>query len=142
MVNQTDRRAEDLGMTELRQALLGGWLLESFVSRDADTGAVRYPFGEHPAGLILYTADGYMSAQLTPGPGAEYIAYGGRFHVDEPSATVRHDVLVSNMPELLTQAQFRHAQVDSDRLTLSASQTSADGATTHSTLVWRRNPES
>jgi Lipocalin-like domain len=129
-------------MTELSQALLGGWLLQSFSSRDADTGAQRYPFGEHPTGLILYTTDGYMSAQLAPGPDAGYIAYGGRFHVDEQSATVRHDVLVSTLPELLTQAQFRHADIEGDRLTLSASQTSAKGVTTHSTLVWRRNPES
>ena len=43
-----------------------------------------------PRGLILYTADGHMSAQLTPGPGAEFVSYGGRFRVDESSATVRH----------------------------------------------------
>ncbi|CNN26451.1 Uncharacterised protein [Mycobacterium tuberculosis] len=55
---------------------------------------------------------------------------------------MRHDVAVSNLPELLTQAQFRHAHVEGDRLTLSASQTSADGVTTHSTLVWHRNPVS
>jgi len=139
MVNQTD--TSEPKMTELHQALLGGWLLQSFVSRDADTGAQQHPFGEHPTGLILYTTDGYMSAQLTPGEGGEYIAYGGRFHVDEESATVRHDVLVSTRPELLTQAQFRHARVDGDLLTLSASQTSEEGVTTHSRLVWRRNPE-
>ncbi len=127
-------------MTELREALLGGWLLHSFVSRDADTGAQWSPYGEHPTGLILYTADGYMSAQLTPGPGAEFVAYGGRFHVDEQSATVRHDVAVSTMPELLTQPQFRHANIQGDRLTLSASRASAEGTTIHSTLIWRRDP--
>lgn len=124
-------------MTDLRRQLVGGWLLESFVSRRGETE--RHPFGEHPTGLILYTPDGYMSAQLTPGPGAKYIAYTGRFHVDESSATVHHDVMVSNMPELLESPQFRHASVDGDRLTLSASVTAAEGATTHSTLVWRRS---
>lgn len=126
-------------MTGLRQALLGGWLLESFVSRDADTSARRHPFGEHPTGLIVYSSDGYMSAQLTPGPDAEYIAYGGSFHVNEESATVRHDVMMATMPELLTRPQFRRAHIDGDRLTLSASATSVAGATTHSTLVWRRD---
>lgn len=108
------------------------------MSRDAITGEVRHPFGEAPSGLILYTTDGYMSAQLTPGPGAEYISYGGRFHVDELSATVRHEVLISTMPELLLQPQIRHAHVDGDRLTLSASTISAEGTTEHNTLVWRR----
>lgn len=126
-------------MSELRQALLGGWLLESFVSRAEESGEVRYPFGEQPSGLILYTTDGHMSAQLTPGPGGEFISYGGRFDVDDAAATVRHLVLVSTMPELLEQPQIRHARVEGDRLTLSASLISAEGGVTHSTLVWRRD---
>lgn len=127
-------------MGNLRQALVGGWLLESFVTRDEDTGEQRKTFGEHPSGLILYTADGYMSAQLTPGPGAEYISYGGRFDVDEKTATVCHRVFIATLPELLQQPQFRHAEINGDRLTLSASTTAADGANRHSTLVWRRDP--
>jgi Lipocalin-like domain len=125
-------------MDELRRALPGAWRLESFVSRDERTGVEHNPFGEHPAGLILYTNDGYMSAQLTPGPGAEYVAYAGAFTVDEETATVHHAVRVSSRPDLLARPQFRHAQIDGDRLTLSATQTSAGGQTTHSTLVWRR----
>jgi hypothetical protein len=127
------------GMSDLRAALLGGWLLQSFVSRDGKTGEVRHPFGEHPRGLILYTNDGHMSAQLTPGADGEFVSYGGRFHVDEASATVRHDVVISTMPELLETPQIRQAHIEGDLLTLSASQTSAEGRTTHSTLVWRRD---
>ena len=78
-------RTEDLSHDRIAEALLGGWLLHSFVSRDADAGAQWSPYGEHSTGLILYTADGYMSAQLTPGPGAEFVASGGRFHVNEES---------------------------------------------------------
>ena len=33
---------------------------------------------------------------------AGYVAYGGRFSVDEPTSTVHHDVTMSMMPELLT----------------------------------------
>lgn len=123
-------------MSELRQALLGGWVLESFVSRDAATGDVRHPFGEQPTGLILYTADGHMSAQLIPGTD-EFVSYGGRFDVDEAAATVTHHVMIATMPELLLHPQLRHARVEGDRLTLAASLT-ADGSTTHNTLVWRR----
>lgn len=121
----------------LRQALPGGWLLESFVSR-RDDGPVRRPFGDQPSGLILYTTDGHMSAQLTPGPGREFVSYGGRFEVDEAAETVTHHVLIATMPELLLEPQIRSAHIEGDRLTLSARQTSADG-TTHSTLVWRRD---
>jgi hypothetical protein len=42
------------------------------------------------------------------------------------------------MPELLAQPQFRQASVDGDLLTLSATTTDGAGATTQSSLVWRR----
>ncbi len=123
-------------MGTLRDAILGGWELSSFDSRDADTGAVAHPLGASPRGLILYTADGYMSAQLTD-DSQTYIAYGGRFRVDEDSATVHHEVSVSMLPELLAAPQLRQARVDGDRLTLSATTTN-DGVTSHNTLVWVR----
>lgn len=129
-------------MSTLRTAILGGWELSSFSSRDTATGAVSHPLGRHPRGLILYTADGYMSAQLTAGtdstlPAGTYIAYGGRFRVDEETATVHHEVSVSMLPELLASPQLRQAAVAGDRLTLSATTTN-NGATTHNTLVWVR----
>lgn len=125
-------------MTALREAILGGWELVSFTSRDADSGVVSHPLGEQPHGLILYTADGHMSAQLArAADGGGYIAYGGRFSFDEDTTTVRHDVTISRLPELLREPQFRQAHFDGDELTLSATVTN-DGVTSHATLVWRR----
>ncbi|QLL06049.1 lipocalin-like domain-containing protein [Mycobacterium vicinigordonae] len=126
-------------MNRLAEGLLGGWRLESFISRSDGTDEVRYPFGEKPSGLILYTSDGHMSAQLTPGDHSQFVSYGGRFDVDEAAAEVCHRVMISTMPELLHQPQIRHARIDGDRLTLSATQTSATGRVTQSTLVWRRD---
>jgi hypothetical protein len=48
----------------LRDQLVGAWTLNSCVERDIETGLENYPFGERPLGLILYTPDGYVSAQL------------------------------------------------------------------------------
>ncbi|MGV0626415.1 lipocalin-like domain-containing protein [Mycolicibacter minnesotensis] len=127
-------------MGALRDALLGGWELASLHSKDSDSGTLTYPLGTAPRGLILYTADGYMSAQLTGSPDAAlpaYLAYGGRFHVDEATGTVHHEVSVSILPELLAQPQLRQARVDGDRLTLSATTTN-DGVTIHNTVVWVR----
>jgi len=50
--------------SELRRALIGTWLLESYVEIDSVTGAPNYPLGISPRGIIMYTPDGYMSAQL------------------------------------------------------------------------------
>ena len=122
----------------LQEAVLGAWELVSFVARDVATGEDRHPLGAAPRGLILYTADGHMSAQLAESDMGEYIAYGGRYSVNEETATLHHDVTISMMPELLTQPQFRNASIDGDRLTLSATRSDDAGVTTHSRLVWRR----
>lgn len=122
----------------LREAVVGAWELVSFVARDAATGEARRPLGKAPRGLILYTADGYMSAQLATAAMGDYVAYGGPFFVDEETSTLHHAVSMSMMPELLAQPQFRRASVDGDLLTLSASTTDDAGTSTDSTLVWRR----
>lgn len=49
---------------DLREYLVGAWTLESYESSDVDGSNVRYPLGTDARGLIMYTADGYMSAQL------------------------------------------------------------------------------
>ena len=122
----------------LREAVLGAWELVSFVARDAATDEDRHPLGTAPRGLILYTADGHMSAQLAESDMGDYIAYGGRYSVDEETSTLHHDVTISMMPELLAQPQFRNAAVDGDLLTLSATSADDAGVTTHSRLLWRR----
>ena len=139
----------------LRDAILGAWELASFVTVDAPTGEERHPLGAAPRGLIMYTADGHMSAQLADSDMGGYVAYGGRFTViedtvdkdtvdkdtvNEETATVHHDVTLSMMPELLSQPQFRQARVDGDLLTLSATTTDASGVEVNARLVWRRAP--
>ena len=106
----------------LRGDITGAWELLSFTGADGSR-----PLGDRPRGLILYTEDGHMSAQLTGSD--QHIAYGGRFSVDESSATIHHQVSISTMPELLTQPQCRQAAVHGDELTLS---------TADAVLVWRR----
>jgi len=68
---------------KIRDRLVGGWRLTGYkVTAD---GKTEHPLGEEPRGAILYTPDGYMSAQLAgPGPypdedlpDAYYIAYSG-----------------------------------------------------------------
>ncbi|MET9827970.1 lipocalin-like domain-containing protein [Streptomyces sp. NPDC006385] len=46
--------------------LIGAWALEN--STTTRGGITTHPLGEHPSGLLLYTADGWMSALLTPDP--------------------------------------------------------------------------
>lgn len=122
----------------LRDRIIGAWELTSFTLTDADTGNVQHPLGTAPNGMILYTADGHMSAQLADAEMGGYMAYGGRFAVDEDTSILHHEVTIAMIPELLAQPQFRQASLDGDLLTLSATTTNAAGTTTHASVVWRR----
>lgn len=136
--------------------ILGTWLLVSWTA-EAD-GGVSHPLGTDPVGTIIYTADGYMSAQLMrrdrpaydsawPGGGTEaqlaaaasgYLAYSGPFTLDESTGVVHHHVEVSLLPNWLGGVQDREGRLDGTRLVLSADTTSRKGITSHSTLTWRR----
>ena len=49
----------------LRTEVLGAWELVSYTAQDTHSeGPITYPLGPDALGLIMYTADGYMSAQI------------------------------------------------------------------------------
>jgi hypothetical protein len=126
---------------KIRDRLVGGWRLTGY--EVTASGKTDHPLGEDPLGTILYTPDGYMSAQLAgPGayedddqPDAYYIAYSGPYDVDETNQTVAHHVQVSVIPSWLGTTQLRHAQFDGpDQLALSTSERRGDGATSTTTI--------
>jgi hypothetical protein len=98
-----------------RQEILGAWALISYENRDMNGALIEYPLGKDAQGLLIYTDDGYMSAQLmrcdraahdrpsgAGGRPAEsaavarrYLAYSGPFEVDEEAGTVRHHAGIS-----------------------------------------------
>ena len=145
----------------LRDAVLGTWELVSYIAQDDHGGPITYPLGPDALGLIMYTADGYMSAQLmrrdrpafdrpdshggTPeqaaAAAAGYLAYSGPFEVDESTGVVHHEVRVSLLPNWLNGTQLRQSKLDGDHLTLSATTAAPDGIETVSTLLWKRAPE-
>jgi hypothetical protein len=140
----------------LRDQIVGAWRLESYTIRDAD-GRVRTPLGPDADGFIIYTPDGYMSAQMMArsrpeyasgdwlqgaseelrAAAAGYLAYSGPFSVDEEQRIVRHHIAVSLFPNWLGDVQVRRARLEGDILTLSPE--SQPGSEVH-TIVWRRAP--
>jgi hypothetical protein len=115
--------------------------------------------GEEPQGIIMYTPDGYMSAQLMhPGrpkfasgdwfrgtdeeikeEALGYIAYSGPFHTDEVKQTLTHSMFVSLFPNWLGQTQPRVVKIEGDVLRLStAMPIMSGGKNVNSHLVWRR----
>jgi Lipocalin-like domain len=144
---------------KLRDQLIGAWKLVSYVEEPVDGSAPFHPLGERPKGIIMYTPDGYMSAQLMrperrpfasgdwfDGTEEEYreeastyIAYSVPFHVDEEKRTLTHSMLVSLFPNWTGQTQPRVVKIEGDKLFLSTeSPLKSGGKIVMSYLQWQR----
>jgi hypothetical protein len=146
----------------LRESLIGAWRLVSSVETDVKTGALDHPLGDKPEGLILYTPDGYMSAQLSAADrpsfeigdmyngkpeeyvaaGRSYLAYSGPYYVDEANKIVEHKMFVSLFPNWKGQRQARIVSLDDKELHLIPNRPLMfNGSLKMATIIWRRaNP--
>jgi hypothetical protein len=143
----------------LRDQLIGAWKLVSYVEKPIDGSPPFHPMGETPMGIIMYTPDGYMSAQLMrpnrrpfasgdwfKGTTSEYeeeattyIAYSGPFHVDEEKKALTHSMFVSLFPNWIGQTQPREVTIEGDVLHLaSVTPVQSCGKTVMSHLQWKR----
>ena len=134
--------------------LVGAWAFHRWRITYED-GSVTEPFGEGATGLLLYTADGAMSATIMAGdraplsrgnpraaPVAERAAafdgcfgYAGRWRIVR--GVVEHIVTVALNPALVGTVQRRHAELRGRRLVLSAEEPTPRGPRRHA-LEWRR----
>jgi hypothetical protein len=141
--------------------ILGTWRLISCVDRDAD-GRESYPFGEKPDGFLIYTEEGFVSAHLerrgrsahqSPDPmggtpeeyasmGRGYMAYCGRYSVEEDKQRMTHTMTVSLFPNWLGMSQVRIASFEGDRLVLRTEKPMlVNGDLRTAELIWRRAAE-
>lgn len=150
-------------MTETRKTLasrlIGAWELVSYSEINAETNERKHPMGEHPTGFILYTHDGYMSAQIQgagrslfadndmfrgkpeeyTASGKSYLAYSGPYRADEATSTVTHLVEVSLFPNWINKDQVRMADFPDGNLRLRFDQPQrSNGALITAELVWAR----
>lgn len=141
----------------LKAALPGYWRLLSWEVRRAD-GHITTPFGPEPRGLLVYGANGLMTAQLGDprrpnfaandralGTPAElkaafegYTAYFGRYEVDEARQTVVHYPDLALFPNYTGTPQVRRVRLDGSRLTLSTDSISYQGQPQIYVLLWER----
>lgn len=133
--------------------LLGSWGLVSF-EQFLPSGEVSKAFGDAPLGVILYQADGRMSAQLSVGSptrfasddpdlaSAEeahaawraYFGYWGTFRVDAEKGVVVHRVEGSSFPNWIGTEQVRQFRFEgAHRLILETKSSSGDFR-----AVWQR----
>jgi hypothetical protein len=137
--------------------LVGVWKLVRFTN-EQEGQEDSFPFGPEPEGFLIYTHDGFVSAQLMkPGrpefqsndwrvgtpeeyrqSGSGYIAYCGRYEVDEEARTVTHIPSVALLPNLISRGLVRSIGLSGDRLTLCAVTSVEERAPVKSRLEWER----
>jgi lipocalin-like protein len=71
MAMNVEREGAAMSEPSIRERLVGCWPLAGYDVTAAEGDATDRPLVDNPLGTILYTPDGYMSAQLArPGPSA------------------------------------------------------------------------
>lgn len=151
------QNADMQSLTEDR--LVGSWQLVRWTIEYPDGRAPTLPFGADALGLIVYAADGWMTATMCrrqraglSSPTAarasveskaqafdEYLSYGGRWHLEGDA--VVHEVLVSMNPSLIGLPQRRVARLGADgmQLDLLADETDPDrGRARRHRISWVR----
>lgn len=132
-----------------KEQVIGSWELIGY-SR-VENGEKVYPLGKDATGFLIYSTDGYMSAQLMAAGRPSYTlgtlhdgtteemaaaahgyhAYSGKYEVDEEKQTLYHHMTVSMIPNRLGQVQDRIIKVEGDRISITSQATT-------SKILWKR----
>jgi hypothetical protein len=131
---------------EQTSRLIGAWSLLRWTLRYPDGRAEHAPFGFDAEGLLVYSADGWMSATLSRrvrdgrgGPrGADsgYIGYSGPWHTS--GGDVVHEVRWASDPLLVNTRQVRSIHFVGEQLHLEAQELDPRGRSRTHVLSWRR----
>jgi hypothetical protein len=143
----------------IRDSLIGTWRLVSYEAHDAQ-GRISNPLGKNLLGLLCYTKDAFMSMQVMREDRPEYsscdlhlslmeemaaaaggyVAYAGRFSVDEAAATVTHHVQLSLSPKWVGTDQTRTVALRAGRLYLKGGLVKINGTLQAPQSVWEKVP--
>ena len=150
-------QAQRNDVPSLFSQLTGTWGLISYTNQN-ESGEIEFPLGRDATGFLIYTGDGYMSAQLMMqkrpdyasgdvhnGTQAEmaaaangYLAYSGPFYVDEATRAVTHMMTISLRPNWIGQIQSRVLKLNQDHLIMTMDPRLAFGSLGSPRLEWRR----
>jgi Lipocalin-like domain len=137
--------------------IVGTWQLVSASATTAAGAVIAAPFGTDPKGLLIYTAEGRMSATISNGgrpplsiadrvssPAGEraaafstFIAYAGRYKYSE--GRVVHHVELSLVPNWANTELVRLVRFEGKRMVLRTPPISIGGVSEVVDLVWERD---
>jgi len=126
-------------LEKIRSELLGAWeMVEHYAYLPSDETNKTTPMGRGAQAIIVYTPDGYMSAQFhtfqkvdlglqsqhdtgstasTP-PGPDFMAYSGEFYLEEAEnqagLILKHHARITNLPHLSGVVQSRTVEISDE----------------------------
>lgn len=139
------------------EQLVGTWQLVSAQYRRANGEAIEI-YGEKPVGILMYDANRYMAVQIMrrnrPNFAAAdrlggtpeqiqaafrgYLAYFGRYTIDETQRTVTHHIQGALLPNWVGVDQVRFYELNGNQLTLRTPPLMIGGSEAVGYLVWER----
>ncbi len=139
------------------EQFVGTWQLVSAQYRRAN-GEVIEIYGENPVGMLMYDANRYMAVQImrrqrpnftaadrlggTPeqiqAAFRGYLAYFGRYTIDEEQHTVTHHIQGALLPNWVGVDQVRFFEWNGNQLTLRTPPLMIGGAEATGYLVWEK----
>lgn len=153
----------------LRERIIGAWKLESYTAYPTPESPIQrptYPMTKYVTGFVLYTPDGYMSAQmLIPGQqsfkrheageaqyaeaGKRFFGYCGPYYItrekrggaEQEEEVLRHTFQVCNLPGWVGDLQVRTWRFEEEGKVLvlgSEEPTDVKGDLRIPVLKWRR----
>ncbi|SFS49687.1 lipocalin-like domain-containing protein [Sphingobacterium wenxiniae] len=147
-------------MTSLKNELIGSWKLLSYIEVPIQGEDSLFPMGKNPYGILLYSADGYMSVQIAKeerllfgsndkliATGEEmasalegYIAFAGRFKVDNSNAIVSYMIKSSLFPNWKNKVQHRKVDFEGENILYlkSTEPILSNGLLVNSYMTWQR----
>lgn len=146
-------------MTSIKNELIGTWTLLSYIEVPINGTDSIFPMGKNPKGILIYGADDYMSVQISAGERVQYstsdrffapeeeviagmnsyVAYCGKFEIDNYNAIVTYDISTSLYPNWEGQRLTRKAVFDGDILCLkSVEPVLSNKLMVNSYLTWQR----
>ncbi|MCL7986869.1 lipocalin-like domain-containing protein [Sphingobacterium sp. lm-10] len=143
-------------MTSIKNELTGAWKLLSYIEISTDGADSFFPLGNTPNGILIYSADGYMSVQIAGTDDKEetlladsakyldinyrnFLVFSGSYHTDNRQATVVHEVITSVTPALIGKTVERDVTFEADILYLKSTRPIlSHGKMVNSYMTWQR----
>ncbi len=146
-------------MTSIKNELVGTWKLLSYIEVPIAGDDSLFPMGKNPYGVLMYSSDGYMAVQISKegrllykskdkmmatqeemaSSLQGYIAFCGKYKVDNNNAVVTYHIESSLFPNWKNQMQHRKIDFEGDVLYLKSTEPIlSNGVYVNSYMTWQR----